>query len=502
MLPYHCISQSFDLPPATTSVSHLTCPLPPHQSVSARARARGNTSARARASTSARDRASASARHRALLYHCISQSFDLPPATTSVSHLTCPLPPHQSVSASASARARASASARDRASASARHRALWYHCISQSFDLPPATTSVSHLTCPLPPHQSVSASARARGNTSTRARASTSARDRASASARHRALLYHCISQSFDLPPATTSVSHLTCPLPPHQSVSASASARARASASARDRASASARHRALWYHCISQSFDLPPATTSVSHLTCPLPPHQSVSASASARARASASARDRASASTRHRALWYHCISQSFDLPPATTSVSHLTCPLPPHQSVSASARARGNTSARARASTSARDRASASARHRALLYHCISQSFDLPPPTTSVSHLTCPLPPHQSVSASASARARASASARDRASASTRHRALWYHCISQSFDLPPATTSVSHLTCPLPPHHQSVLALELELALGLEIELALALDIERYCITASVSHLTCPLPPHQSVI
>ena len=27
---YH-ISQSFDLPTATTSVSHLTCPLPPHQ---------------------------------------------------------------------------------------------------------------------------------------------------------------------------------------------------------------------------------------------------------------------------------------------------------------------------------------------------------------------------------------------------------------------------------------------------------------------------------------
>ena len=104
-------------------------------------------------------------------------------------------------------------------------------------------------------------------------------------------------------------------------------------------------------------------------------------------------------------------------------------------------------------------------------------------------------------------------SASTRDRASASasTRHRALPYHCISQSFDLPPATTSVSHLTCPLPPHHQSelVLVLELELALALEIELALVLDIEHYHITTSVSHLTCPchhisqsfdlpLPPH----
>ena len=69
--------------------------------------------------------------------------------------------------------------------------------------------------------------------------------------------------------------------------------------------------------------------------------------------------------------------------------------------------------------------------------------------------------------------------------------------------------------MTCPLPPHHQSVLALALELELALEIELVLALelelalaleiklalDIERYHITASVSHLTCPLP-HQSGI
>ena len=188
--------------------------------------------------------------------------------------------------------------------------------------------------------------------------------------------------------------------------------------ASTRDRASASARDRALRYHCISQSFDLSPATTSVSHLTCPLPPHQSV------RASASASTRDRAGTSTRHRALPYHRISQSFDLPPC----------------------------------------------------HHISQSFDLPTATTS------------------SVRASASTSTRDRASASARHRALRYHCISQSFDLPPATTSVSHLTCPLAPHHQSELALE--------IELVLVLDIEHYRITASVSHLTCPLPPHQSVI
>ena len=107
---------------------------------------------------------------------------------------------------------------------------------------------------------------------------------------------------------------------------------------------------------------------------------------------------------------------------------------------------------------------------------WHHISQSFDLPTATTS------------------SVRASDGVSTRDRTSTSARHRALWYHCISQSFDLSPATTSVSHLTCPLPPHHQSELVLE--------IELVLALDIEHYHITASVSHSTCPLPPHQSVI
>ena len=118
------------------------------------------------------------------------------------------------------------------------------------------------------------------------------------------------------------------------------------------------------------------------------------------------------------------------------------------------------------------------ASVNHLTCPCHHISQSFDLPTATTS----------------SVSASARASASTRDRASASARHRALPYHCISQSFDLPPATTSVSHLTCPLPPHHQSVLEIELDIEL--------ALDIERYHITASVNHLTCPLPPHQLVI
>ena len=176
---------------------------------------------------------------------------------------------------------------------------------------------------------------------------------------------------------------------------------------------------------------------------------------------------------SARHRALPYHCISQSFDLPPATTSVSHLTCPLPPHHQSELALELELEL-----VLDIERYRITASVNHLTCPLHHISQSFDLPTATTS------------------SVRASASASTRDRASASAsaRHRALRYHCISQSFDLPPATTSVSHLTCPLPPHHQSELALE--------IELALAQDIEHYGTTASVSHLTCPLPPHQSVI
>ena len=247
------------------------------------------------------------------------------PITASVSHLTCPLPPHQSfdlptattssVRTGASARDRASTSARHRASTSTRHRALSYHCISQSFDLSPATTSVSHqselvlvleielvlaldiehyhittsgshLTCPLPPHQS-------------------------NDSARHRALLYHHISQSFDLPSTTTSpqycittsVSHLTCP-----------------------------------HHHISQSFDLPtantssvragtsaPATTPVSLLTCPLPLHSCINA-------------------LPHQSVigLAHChhIGQSFDLPSTTASLHYhigqsFDLPPPPHQSV-----------------------------------------------------------------------------------------------------------------------------------------------------------------------
>ena len=260
---------------SSTSVSHLTCPLPPHQSVIWLALYHCITALL----------------HRSViwlaLYHCITALLHqsviwLVPTTTSVSHLTCPLPPHQSV--------------------------IWhtlYHCIAMSLCYH-ITMLVSHLTCPMPPHQSV-------------------------------IWLAHChhTSQSFDLPSTTASlhnhitilVSLLTCP-----------------------------------HHHISQSFDLP------------LPPHQAV--------------------------IWhalYHCITMSLHYH-VTMLISHLTCPLP-HQSV-------------------------------IWLAHChyTSQSFDLPSTTASlhyhittlVSHLTCP-----------------------------------HHHISHGFDLPPAITSVSHLTCPLPPHH-----------------------------------------------
>ena len=213
----------------------------------------------------------------------------------------------------------------------------------------------------------------------------------------------------------TTSVSHLTCPLPPHQS----------------------------------------------SHLTCPLPSHHQSELELVLELVLALEIELVLALDIEYyrispviRLAPYHHISQSFDLPTATTSS--------------------------VRASNSARDRASASTRHRALPYHCISQSFDLPPATTSVQSFDLPTAITSSVRARASAIA--SASTRDRASASARHRALPHQS--------------SHLTCPLPPHRQS------GLALALEIELVLALDIEHYYITALVSHLTCPLPPHQSVI
>ena len=337
-----CLHQSFDLLPATTSVSHLTCPLPPHHQ-SELALALALEIELVLALDIEHYGMSASVIWLAPCHH-ISQSFDLPTATTSVSHLTCQLPPHhQSELALALALEIELVLALDIEHYGMSASVIWLapcHHISQSFDLPTATTSVSHLTCQLPPHHQ-SELVLALALEIELVLALDIEHYGMSASVIWLAPCHH-ISQSFDLPTATTS------------------SVRASASTSTRDRASASARHRALWYVCIShltcpchhisQSFDLPTATTS------------------SVRASASASTRDRASASARHRALPYHRISQSFDLPPATTSVSHLTCPLPPHQLVIWLALYHYITTL---------------VSHLTCPHHHISQSFDLPPAT-----------------------------------------------------------------------------------------------------------------------
>ena len=215
-----------------------------------------------------------------------------------------------------------------------------------------------------------------------RDRASASTRDSASASARHRALPYHLISQSFDLPPATTSVSHLTCPLPPHHQSEL-------ALALEIELVLVLVLEIELVLALDIEHYRI---TTSVSYLTCPLPPHQSVIWLAHCH---------HISHLTCHLPLCHcntalpHC--SVIWIAPTTTSVSHLTCPLPPYQSVI----------------------------WLAPCYH-ISQSFDLPTATTSVCHLTCPLPLHQCITT-----------------------------LVSHLTCPPATTSGSHLTCPLPPHH-----------------------------------------------
>ena len=111
---------------------------------------------------------------------------------------------------------------------------------------------------------------------------------------------HYCISQSFELPPATTSVSHLTCPLPPHQSVIRLAHG-----------------HHISHLNCplplchnISQSFDLPSTSTSL-HYHVTMSPHHSITASVS-----------HLNCPPRHH------ISQSFDLPTATTSVKSFELP------------------------------------------------------------------------------------------------------------------------------------------------------------------------------
>ena len=120
--PRHRVSQSFALPPATKPVSHLPCPLPPNQSVICLAPYYHITM---------------SLHHRVTMspHHCVSQSFALPPATKPVSHLPCPLPPNQSVICLAPYH---------HVTTPLRHHIT----VSQSFALPPATKPVSHLPCP------------------------------------------------------------------------------------------------------------------------------------------------------------------------------------------------------------------------------------------------------------------------------------------------------------------------------------------------------------------
>ena len=92
-------------------------------------------------------------------------------------------------------------------------------------------------------------------------------------------------------------------------------------------------------------------------------------------------------------------------------------------------------------------------------------------------VSHLPCPLPPNQSVICLAPCHQTSQLFALPPTTTSPCHCITMplHHCVSQSFALPPATKPVSHLPCPLPPHHR---------------------------VTVLVSHLPCPLPPNQSVI
>ena len=119
------------------------------------------------------------------------------------------------------------------------------------------------------------------------------------------ASLHHCI---------TALVSHLPCPLPPSKSVICLAPC-----------------------HQTSQSFALPPTTTSPCHRVT-VPVHH----------RVTVSRRHRFTASPHHRISQSFALppatkpSQSFALPPATKPVSHLPCPLPPRHHLTASPRHR----------------------------------------------------------------------------------------------------------------------------------------------------------------
>ena len=393
LAPCHQTSQSFALAPATKPVSHLTCPLPLHHHVTVSPHHRitmPTASPCHHITVSPHHCITTSPHHRITVsqHHCVSQSFALPSATKPVSHLTCPLPLHHHITVPL------------------------HHCItaspcqsviclapchqtSQSFALSPATKPVSHLTCPLPLHHCIT----------------TSLHHCTTAPPCHRttASLHHHI---------TMSVSHLPCPLPPNQSVICLGPCHQTSQSFDLPSTTASPHHCATvsLCHCTTTSLHHH-VTVSVSHLTCPLPPNQSVICLAPC-----------------------HQTSQSFDLPSTTVS---------PHHHVTASLHHRVTAS----------------------LHHCVSQSFALPPATEPVSHLPCPC-----------------------------------HQTSQSFDLPSTTTSLHHhITASrhhhatMPPHHRATASPHHHVTAPLHHRITMS---PHHHIIMSVSHLPCPLPPSQSVI
>ena len=638
--PRHHISQSFALPPATKPVSHLPCPLPPNQSVICLAPYHHVT-------MSPHHRATASPHHR------VSQSFAFPPATKPVSHLPCPLPPNQSVICLTPYH-RVTASPCHHITTSPCHciTVSPHHRVSQSFALPPATKPVSHLPCPC--HQTSQSFALPPTTTSPHHRVTTSPHHHATASPCHRITVLvshlpcplppsqsvicltpcHQTSQSFALPPTTASprhrittparhhvtvlVSHLPCPLSPSQSVICLAPCHQTSQSFALPPTTVSPHHRittspchritASPCHCVSQSFTLPPATKPVSHLPCPLPPNQSVICLAPYH-HVTTSPHHRITVPLHHRITMLvshlpcplppsqsviclapcHQTSQSFALPPTTASphhhvttsphhhataspchhvtvlVSHLPCPLPPSQSVICLAPCHQTsqsfalppttTSPHHRVATSLHHHATASPCHRITVLvshlpcplppsqsvicltpcHQTSQSFALPPTTASprhrittparhhvtvlVSHLPCPLPPNQSVICLAPCHQTSQSFALPPTTVSPHHRITTSPChritpspchhVSQSFTLPPASKPVSHLPCPLPPN-QSVICLapyhrvtasphhRVTMSPCHHVSQSFALPPA----TKPVSHLPCPLPPNQSVI
>ena len=247
--------------------------------------------------------------------------------TASVSHLPCSLPPSQSVICLAPC-----------------------HQTSQSFDLPSTTTSLHQSVICLAPCHQTSQSFDLPSTTASPHHCSTMSQHHCGTISPR-----HCISQSFALFPATKSVSHLPCPLPPNQSVICLAPCHQTSQSFDLPYTTASPHHHSTMSqhhcgnisprHCISQSFALFPATKPVSHLPCPLPPNQSVICLAPCHQTSQSFDLPYTTASPHHHSTMSqhhcgtisprHCISQSFALFPATKPVSHLPCSLPPNQSV-----------------------------------------------------------------------------------------------------------------------------------------------------------------------